>query len=101
MADIEASDHNIKPLLFAAAGMFAPAACAVLHVASSDDVMRMHPLTVSHSWGRVSGAFYAVSAAGLFSEIVMVFEIFMTAILLIVPSATTAAALLTQHAGAR
>jgi hypothetical protein len=78
--------------------MFAPAACAVLHVASSDDVMRMHPLTVSHSWGKVSGALYAVSDAGLLSEIVMVFE--MTAILFIVTTATTAAAPLTQHAGA-
>jgi hypothetical protein len=81
--------------------MFAPAACAVLHVASSNDVMRMHPLTVSHSWGKVSGALNCLSDAGVLSYIVMVFEIFMTAILLIVPSATTAAALLTQHAGAR
>ena len=33
--------------------MFAPAACAVLHVTSVADLQRMHPLTVSHNWGQV------------------------------------------------
>ncbi len=37
----------------AVSGMFAPAACAILHVASEDDLKRMHPLTVSHNYGQV------------------------------------------------
>jgi hypothetical protein len=57
--------------------MFAPAACAVLHVSSASNLEHMHPLTVSHNWGQVMqrifearprAALWLIAAQGLVAE---------------------------------
>lgn len=67
---------NFRSFYFGA-GMFAPAACAVLHVSSPDHLERMHPLTVSHNWGQVMqrmfeahhhSALWLIAAQGLVAE---------------------------------